>query len=301
MLQIHKALETEKPLPEVTNPSASLSNGLKIHIPKEISVNELFRSLKRPDGSIDISIRNDLMVHFIPHVRGIAQKLSRTLPSNSRLDVDDLQSVGMSGLIDAIEAFDVTRGASFQTYSTTRIRGAMLDELRRTDLVTRTTREANAKIEEARDIVRMTKGHSPTVEEVAEQMDISTEKLIKISVEKQIIIERSLNFKRFDNEQGETLSVEDRVKDEKAPRPEARQEQEDLWVIACKGLTEQEASVVRLYFQEGLKMKEVGARLELSESRISQIYAKVIPMIQANFMEFEESAKEQSSRRNNAA
>src|SRR3977135_4180523 len=142
----------------------------------ERDISEVWQEFKKDQSSKEL--RNLLIEKFLPLVRYNAERVWAKLPDG--VDLNDLISAGVFGLMDAIEAFDLERGVKFETYCVPRIRGAMLDELRTMDWVPRLVRSEHSKLEEARKSLEAQHGRPPRPEEMAEKMGVTLEELDKM-------------------------------------------------------------------------------------------------------------------------
>lgn len=225
----------------------------------------------------DVAARNRLVEAYLPLVRGIAERLKQSLPD--AVEVDDLVSVGVIGLMEAIASFDVDRGYRFATYSLARIRGAMLDELRNQDDFPRLVRSRAKEITEASRALEDCYGRKPTEEEIAEQLDISPEELQRRRVAVPSV--GSLAHVRFEIDTGRVVTLGHVLVDVRAESPGERDDRRERLVEFTRGLNRTERLVVILYYYERLTMREIGRTLELSESRVSQLHSHIIARLRA--------------------
>ena len=168
-------------------------------------------------------------------------------------------------------SFDLDRGVKFETYCVPRIRGAMLDELRTMDWVPRLVRSKASKMEETRKELEAALGRPPRHEEMAEKMGISLEEFQKQISEATAVTQVSLNKKWYETDSYKDVREIDILEDKKAEDPTGRLQNRDLMKLVTRGLNRNERLIVILYYYEELTMKEIGATLNLSESRVSQI------------------------------
>jgi RNA polymerase sigma factor for flagellar operon FliA len=222
----------------------------------------------------DKKLRNVLMERYLPLVKYTADRISAKLPSE--VDVDDLISAGIFGLVDAIEAFDLDRGVKFETYCSPRIRGAILDELRTMDWVPRLVRSRAHKLETATKALRAELGRLPTDDELAERMNLSQPELEKLMKDANAVSLVSLSRKFFDSDSNRELQEIDVLQDEKSADPVHDLQKIDLKQAVMDGLTQLERLIIVLYYYEQMTMKEIGATLDLSESRVSQMHSSIL-------------------------
>ena len=219
-------------------------------------------------------IRNILIEHYLPQVKSVAQRIHARLPNE--VDIDDLMSVGVFGLIDAIRGFDLDRRVTFETYCGQRIRGAILDELRAMDRAPRLVRSRSAKLEKARRNLEMQFGRKPTDEELSKELDVSEDEYAKIKRDASVSRVVSLSRKWF-----ETDSNKDVREDARQVNPFAHVSRRDLKDMITRGLSRAERLIIVLYYDEQMTMKEIGVTLDLSESRVSQMHSSILARLKA--------------------
>jgi RNA polymerase sigma factor for flagellar operon FliA len=219
-------------------------------------------------------LRNRLIEHFLPLVRYNAERIWARLPEG--VDLDDLISAGVFGLMDAIDAYDMDRGVKFETYCVPRIRGAMLDELRGMDWVPRLVRSRASKVEATRKQLEVALGRAPTDAEMAERMGISTEEFEKLAADANAVGLVSLNKKWYETDGYKDVREIDILEDKKGEDPTVRMQKKDLMRLVTKGLNRNERLIIILYYYEEMTMKEIGITLDLSESRVSQMHSSII-------------------------
>jgi len=232
-------------------------------------IKEIWLQYKR---NPDSETKEKLIIHYLPLVKYVVNRLPvAILPSVS---VDDLISSGVVGLIKALEGFDLERGVKFQTYAIRRIQGAIIDELRSLDWLPRSLRKKVHLLEKTYLSLQDKLGRPPTNEELAKSMDIKQGELHQLLIEKVYFSPRSLDEKENNSHKSlaELLSSE-------AKNPfcivEERERKNILREVISE-LSEQEKTVIILYYYDELTLKEIGEVLGLSESRISQIHSKAI-------------------------
>ena len=193
----------------------------------------------------------------------------------------DLISAGVFGLLDAIEAFDLERGVKFETYCVPRIRGAMLDELRTMDWVPRLVRSKQSKMDEASKELETALGRKPTPEELATRLGIPLEQVEAFVAEATAVSLVSLNKKWYETDSYKDVREIDILEDKKSEDPTGRLQNRDLMRLVTRGLNRNERLIVILYYYEEMTMKEIGATLNLSESRVSQMHSSIVARLQA--------------------
>ncbi len=209
-------------------------------------------------------------------VRRIAYHLIARLPEKT--EVDDLIQSGMIGLLEAARNYDPSRGASFSTFAGIRIRGAMIDEVRRHDWTPRSVHKKQRQVQQAIAEVEAQTGQPATGRQVADLLGISLDEYYKVLRDSAISRLFSLD------EATDETTRQRRVLDNKAPTPDAelRQDQfrKDL-ANAISQLPEREKMVLSLYYEQELNLKEIGAVLEVSESRVCQIHGQALARLRS--------------------
>jgi len=238
------------------------------------TVAQLWKTYKK---SASKEVRNQLIEHYLPLVRNHAERLKAKLPSV--VQVDDLTTAGVLGLMDAIEQFDPDRKVKFETFSAIRIRGAMMDELRGLDWVPRLVRQRAKMLSEATANLRAQLGRQPSEEEVATVLNVPLDEYKRIAADSQPTNVFSIYGKRPSNNQNHDMEDPDDVAnlcDPRSNNPLLQAQHKTLQEILVKGFTRSERLIVVLYYYEQLTMKEIGATLDLSESRVSQMHTSIV-------------------------
>jgi RNA polymerase sigma factor for flagellar operon FliA len=219
-------------------------------------------------------LRNRLIEKYLPLVRYNAERVWAKLPDG--VDMNDLMSAGVFGLMDAIEAFDLSRGVKFETYCVPRIRGAMLDELRTMDWVPRLVRSKASKLEAARKQVEAEVGRPPLPAEIASKMGLSLDEFEKMRADASAVNLVSLNKKWYETDSYKDVREIDILEDARGEDPTGSIQKLDLMKLVTKGLNRNERLIIILYYYEELTMKEIGTTLGLSESRVSQMHSSIV-------------------------
>lgn len=220
-------------------------------------------------------MREKLILEYAPLVKVVAGRLSMYLGYN--VEYEDLVSYGIFGLIDAIDKFDYMKEVKFETYASLRIRGAILDQIRKMDWIPRTIRQRQKKIDSVIREIEQATGHTASDEDIAKALGISDDEYLDWQSQMKITGLVSLNEYM---EQGSDVSQDYGRHD--APRfesPEESVEKEELTKIlgeALDLLTDKEKKVITLYYYEELTLKEISNILEVSESRISQLHTRAL-------------------------
>ncbi len=222
----------------------------------------------------DQELRNTLIERYLPLVRYNAERVWSKLPEG--VDLNDLISAGVFGLMDAIEAFDLERGVKFETYCVPRIRGAMLDELRTMDWVPRLVRSKASKLEAARKKAEAQLGRPPADSDIAERMKLSPQEFDKLKSEASAVNLVSLNKKWYETDSYKDVREVDILEDSKGEDPTRGIQKRDIMRLVTKGLNRNERLIIILYYYEELTMKEIGSTLGLSESRVSQMHSSIV-------------------------
>ena len=213
-------------------------------------------------------MRAQIIIEYAPLVKIVAGRLSMYLGGN--VEYEDLVSYGVFGLIDAIDKFDTNKDVKFETYASLRIRGSILDQIRKMDWIPRTVRQRQRKIDEAIKSLE-----APTDEMLAEELGVSGEELLSWQSQLKVTNVVSLNeFVESGNE-----PVMDAKGNFRFAQPEeviAETELKQMLKDAMQLLTEKEQKVILLYYYEDLTLKEISRVLEVSESRISQLHTKAL-------------------------
>ena len=233
---------------------------------------DLWKTYKQDQSNVEL--RNQLMERFLSLVRYNAERVWAKLPEG--VDLNDLISAGVFGLMDAIDAYDLERGVKFETYCVPRIRGAMLDELRTMDWVPRLVRSKASKLEAARKQVEARLGRPPSDLELAEKMQLSSAEFDKLKSDASAVNLVSLNKKWYETDSYKDVREIDILEDGKGEDPTRSIQKRDLMKLVTKGLNRNERLIVILYYYEELTMKEIGNTLGLSESRVSQMHSSIV-------------------------
>lgn len=223
--------------------------------------------------------RNYLIEKYYSLVRYNAERVYSRLPDE--VDIEDLVSAGLFGLMDAINAFDLERGVKFETYCAQRIRGAILDELRSMDWVPRLVRHRTSKVEQTRERLKMSLGRQPTEQEISRELGVDDEEVKKILRDGSAVSTTSLNRQRYQSDGNREVREIDVLEDGTQIDPLSEIQRRDLKSLLTKGLSRAERLIVILYYYEHMTMKEIGATLDLSESRVSQMHSSILARLKA--------------------
>lgn len=239
-----------------------------------------YQATREADPKRCEEIRNYLMEKYLPLVRYNAERVHTRLPDE--VDVEDLMSAGLFGLMDAIDAFDLARKVKFETYCAPRIRGAILDELRAMDWVPRLVRHRTAKVESARQKFEMRYGRSPTDDELAHYLQLDQDEFEKVKRDSSAVATQSITRKYAAGDGSRETREIDIARDDDEANPLREIQRRDLKDLITRGLSRAERLIVILYYYEGMTMKEIGSTLDLSESRVSQMHSSILARLKSH-------------------
>lgn len=246
---------------------------------KDINIEEEWKKFfkDKKDGEV----KNNLILQYLSLVKYIVDRMAISLPYH--VDRDDLVSVGICGLIKAIDKYDPNLGTKFETYATIRIQGAIMDELRAMDWVPRSVREKARVLQRAYNELEEKLGHFATDDEVAAHLDISLEQLDMMIKESTPATMLSLNTVLRQQDDNRPLKLVDSLQDGTTTPLDkvAQKEVKEVLINALRDLSEQERRVIILYYYRELTLKEIGKVLNVSESRISQVHTKAVLRLRA--------------------
>ena len=228
-------------------------------------------------GQLD---RNALIKQYQPLVRRLAHHMMAKLPPS--VEVDDLIQVGLIGLADALSRFEATQGVQFETFATQRIRGAMLDELRENDWMSRGSRKSQKDIESAIRRLEHRLGHTPKESEIAAELSMSLDDyqslLYKVRGTQLLYLE-DMSRRNEDDDTYLDRHVADRTAD---PLNRLRDHNlREALVAAIKLLPEREQYIMSMYYEQDMNLKEIAAVLDVTESRICQLHSQSIARLRA--------------------
>jgi RNA polymerase sigma factor for flagellar operon FliA len=226
--------------------------------------------------------RNALAVTYVPMVRMVADEIAVRVPKS--IDAEDLVSVGVFGLLQAIEGFDPARNVKFETFCRMRIRGAMIDELRTHDRLSREARQRARDVFSARFDLRQELGREPNHHELSERARLSTAELERILA--RVATRQTLSLDVAISEvvdDDEMLLLGDDLVDRELPEPAEAALKNDLLGSIAGSLTKAERLLIRLRYRDGLTMRKIGRRLGLSESRVCQLHTRLLLRLHRRF------------------
>jgi len=231
-------------------------------------------------------IRGQLVKQYLPLVKYIAGRITGNLPS--AMSWDDLFHSGVVGLIEAVDRFDPGMNVKFKTFAYPRIRGAMIDELRRVEWGPRSLRESHKRLEATIEELQTELNGFPTDEQIADAMDITIDEYYEMlaTVSKRYML--SLDYLYSDDEEDEAYSIKQSLEqsEEEEPLEDLIHENEKQRLVhIIDDLPDQEKLVIALYYYEELTLREIGEVLGVSESRVSQIHTKVLVYLESTLRE----------------
>lgn len=234
----------------------------------------LWKSYKK--NANNAQLREKLILKYLHLVRYVVSRLPITLPIS--IAPEDLVSYGTMGLMEAVERFDPDRGLKFETYAVTRIRGAIIDQLRFQDWIPRGVRKRSKELGETMQRLEGQLGRAPSDEELAAEMGVSRTKLQAMLAESQNLV-LSLDDSFGNDSAGTNMTLLDMVEDKNSPDPQGEFEANELrrrLAEAIASLPEREKLLIALYYHENMTLKEIGEVICVSESRVCQLHAQAI-------------------------
>ena len=219
------------------------------------------------------SARDTLIVQYIYLIRYVVGRVKVTLPAT--ISIEDIAGYGVEGLINAIERYSPQKNTRFETYALIRIRGAILDRIRAQDFLPRSVRKKIKDIKNAQEKLKQELGRMPTTTEVATFLDMDLEKVNQLLAEDTTMT--SLYDKRGNTE--DSVEIIETIQDENKLNPQEKAEEQNVkqeLEKALKRLPERERIIMVLYYQENMTLKEIGATINMSESRVCQLHAQGI-------------------------
>ncbi len=248
---------------------------------KNSNASALLQKYKEEPGKVTTKQKDTLIMEYAPLIKFIAQKIAVRLPAH--IELDDLISSGVIGLMDAIEKYDPKRDNKFKTYAEFRIRGAILDELRAQDWVPRSVRDKAKMLDRAVVELEAQIGRSATDEEVAEKLNISIEEFYDLVNQVRPVsvlsIDEASTFSNVDK-----MSILNLLEGCKLNNPLNQLKLKSIKKIVTKAiedLPERQRLVLSLYYYEDMNLKEIGKILRVTESRVSQLHAQAISRLRA--------------------
>jgi len=272
-----------------SNAKPNLNNG------NSANANALLKKYKEEPNKLTAQQKDKLIMEYAPLIRFIAQKIAVRLPSN--IELDDLISSGVIGLMDAIEKYDPSRDNKFKTYAEFRIRGAILDELRAQDWVPRSVRDKAKMLDRALIELEASLGRTATEEEIASKLGISQDDYFDLVNQVRPVsvlsIDDAATFSNVDKK-----SILNLLEATKINNPLTQLNIKSVKEVVAKAiedLPERQRLVLSLYYYEDLNLKEIGKILRVTESRVSQLHAQAIGRLRAKLTQFFEDQELESA------
>lgn len=240
-----------------------------------------WRAYQAPSGQLD---EDTLIERYLPLVRSYVDRIKMTLPSH--VDADDLYSVGVTGLLAAVRRYDPAQAGSFVAYATMRIRGSVLDELRRMDWFPRRARAKARKIKESIALLEQRHGRPPTEEETRLELGLSQKEYEHWMVDVRPVTFIAID-EPIDGEEGSAGSLHDMIVDENAePVQQSMERAEAAQIVAqrIEELPDIQRKVLAMYYHENMRLAEIAAVFRLTESRICQIHSQAVLALRAHLM-----------------
>ncbi len=241
---------------------------------KSAELQALWEEYKRTSN---VELRNQLVEAYLPLVDYLSERIAERLPRC--VGIDEVRSAGVVGLLDAVHGFDLSRGIKFETYCSLRVRGSILDELRSRDWAPRLVRNRAQKYAVAVHDLQARLGRQPTPPEIMKALDLSPEDFEKLQHDIARLAIYSLSQPEEDGTDSDGPGRAQYLVDSRNADPTAELQIQEATDVVLGELEERERAVLELYYFEGLTMKEIGARLQLSESRVCQIHGHALSRV----------------------
>jgi RNA polymerase sigma factor for flagellar operon FliA len=238
------------------------------------NTNKLWQSYitnRKPDT------KEKLIIHYAPLVKYVAGRLAMHI--GQHVEYDDLIGYGIFGLIDAIDKFDPEKGVKFETYASLRVRGSIIDNIRKLDWVPRTLRQKNKQVDQAYTQLEDTLGRPPTDQELADKLEMPLDEAQELMRKSAVLGLVSLDDFLEQNYETSFNYLTGNPHDSPENHTE-KMERQHMLAEAINKLSEKEKLVVSLYYFEDLTLKEISSIMKVSESRVSQIHSKAVFKLQ---------------------
>ena len=221
-----------------------------------------------------VELRNQLIEYYLGIIKYQARQIAQTLPGS--VTEGDLIGSGSIGMADAIRAYDPNRGVKFETYCVIRVRGAMLDEIRANDWAPRLTRFRNARISSMFEKARIKLNRRVTMQDVCDNEGMTWDELSELINSERIVEVDSLQRVWFETDSNKHMDLTNMLVDENQADPSLTTKRNDVLRKVCQGLSQDQRMVIIGYYYEKMTMSEIGKRMNLSESRVSQIHSIIV-------------------------
>ena len=249
-------------------------------VQKTPELQKLWEEYKRTS---QVDLRNRLVEAYLPLVDYLAHRISERLPRC--VGIDEVRSAGVVGLLDAVQGFDLSRGIKFETYCSLRVRGSILDELRSRDWAPRLVRNRAQKFGVAVQELQARLGRKPTPREIMEGLELTPEEYERVQGDVSRLAIYSLSQADDSRNNGDGPTRSQYLVDSRHPDPADEIQLQEATGVVFSELESREAAVLELYYFKGLTMKEIGDRLQLSESRVCQIHGQAISHLRGELAE----------------
>jgi RNA polymerase sigma factor for flagellar operon FliA len=237
----------------------------------------LWKMYKENPGT---EMRNKIVLTYAGLVKSIVRRAAYL--SGNYVDVDDLTSYGMIGLIKAVEKYDTDKGVTFETFATYRIRGEIIDYMRRNDWVPRGVRKRSMEVEKASNEFKMAFGHDPTEDELSKKLGVKKSDIIEALNDAE-----RLSLISFEELIQDAVNVKTDLSSDDTPEDSLQEvELVDVLTKAIDDLHEREKLVITLYYYEELTLKEISVVLGVSESRVSQMHTKAVGILKKTLADY---------------
>ena len=241
---------------------------------KSAELQALWEEYKRTSN---VELRNQLVEAYLPLVDYLAERIAERLPRC--VGLDEVRSAGVVGLLDAVQGFDLSRGIKFETYCSLRVRGSILDELRSRDWAPRLVRNRAQKYARALQALQSKLGRKPTPPELMRELELTSKEFEKLQNDVARLAIYSLSQPDDGRGDSDTPARAQFLVDQRNADPSDELQRQEATDVVLGELDERERAVLVLYYFEGMTMKEIGARLQLSESRVCQIHGQALTRV----------------------
>ena len=244
------------------------------------ALQSMWREYKRTSS---VTLRNRLVEAYLPLVDFLSERIAERLPRC--VDVDEVRSAGVLGLMDAVEGFDINRGIKFETYCSLRVRGSILDDLRARDWVPRLVRTRAQKFAVAVRKLQGELGRKPTPDEVMADLQLGREEFDVLQRDLARLVIYSLSQTDVGDDEAREHGHFSELVDRRNPDPVDELQKQEATGVVLSALEPKERRILGLYYFQGLTMREIGRRMGLSESRVCQIHGEALSRLRRDFAE----------------
>lgn len=245
-----------------------------VFVQKTPELQALWEEYKRTS---DVTLRNQLVEAYLPLVDYLSERIAERLPRC--VGLDEVRSAGVLGLLDAVRGFDLSRGIKFETYCSLRVRGSILDELRARDWAPRLVRNRAQKYAVAVQNLQAKLSRKPTPSEIMQELKLTSAEFERLQNDLARLAIYSLSQTDDSNGDSDGPARSQFLVDERNTDPSEELQKQEATAFVLAELEQRERAVLKLYYFQGLTMKEIGARLQLSESRVCQIHGHAVTRV----------------------